>query len=335
MPDTATLGPWVRRFLCEHLVSERNLARNTQLSYRDTLALLLPFVADAARRPLDRLTVPDLSADRVRLFLEHLQASRGCGPSTCNQRLAAIRSFARFVASRSPEHIEWCGQIRALPLKKTPVAPVSYLEKAEVDALLDAPDRNTPRGRRERCVLTFLYNTGARASEAARFTVGDLLPVAGTDERLIARLDGKGDKTRLCPLWKTTTRQLAALADGRPAAARVFLNRCRRPFTRFGIRALVKRCAEAAAGKVPSLATKSVSPHTLRHTTATHLLRAGVDINTVRAWLGHESLSTTNIYAEIDLETKARAIALCEPPEAEPDRHWKDDSDLMAFLKGL
>ena len=174
MPDTRTLGPWLRRFLEEHLTSERNLARNTQLSYRDTLALLLPFVAARVRRPVEQLAVRDLSAAHVRAFLAHLEEVRGCCPRTRNQRLAAIRALARYVADRSPAHVEWCGQIRAIPLKKAAQPAVGYLEKDELDALLEVPDTATPQGRRERALLLFMYHTGARVSEAVQLTVGDL-----------------------------------------------------------------------------------------------------------------------------------------------------------------
>ena len=266
------LGPWVRRFLAEHLVTERNLARNTQLSYRDTMALLLPVLASQARRAVDRLLVTDLSPERVRLFLQHLEQGRGCAASTRNQRLAAIRSFARFVAARSPEHVAWCGQVRSVPLKKTAMSSVEYLEQEEIDALLSAPDANTSRGRRERLLLQFLYNTGARASEAARVLVGDLLPEAGAGDRLIVRLHGKGGKTRLCPLWQSTSRQLAEAVCNRPSDAHVFLNRCGKPLTRFGIYALVVRCAQAAARELPSLAGRQVSPHTIPHNSESRII---------------------------------------------------------------
>ena len=332
------LGPWVRRYLTEHLVTERNLAGNTQLSYRDALTLLLPFVSDLARRAVDRLLVKDISAERVRLFLQHLEQDRGCSTATRNQRLAAIRAFARFVAMRSPDHVEWCGQVRSLPLKKVTTTPVCYLEQTEIDALLAAPDPLTPRGRRERLLLKFLYNTGARATEAAKVRVSSLLPEAGSGDRLIVRLEGKGRKTRLCPLWQSTSRELTAAVCDRSSDEHVFLNRCGSPLTRYGIYALVVRCAEVAARQLPSMASKRVTPHTVRHTTATHLLRAGVDINTIRVWLGHASLSTTNIYAEVDLATKARAIDKCDVGKGDDgDRGdaWKDNQELMAFLRSL
>jgi site-specific recombinase XerD len=141
------LGGWVRRFLLEHLVSEKNLARNTQQSYRDTLYLLLPFLARSVGKNVDRLLVLDLAADHVRQFLSNLEEKRGCGVATRNQRLAALRSLAHFIGLHSPEHVDWCGQIRSVPFKKAPQVAISYLEKSELDALLAAPDVNTAQGR--------------------------------------------------------------------------------------------------------------------------------------------------------------------------------------------
>src|SRR6185437_1603012 len=164
MRDTSLLGPWVRRFLTEHMAGERNLARNTQRSYRDTLRLLLPAVAKRARKPIDRLAVDDVSADLVRQFLSDLE-ERGCGIATRNQRLAAIHALARFVGLHAPELVEWCGQVRAIPFKKAPKTLILYLEKAEMDALLAAPDLTTAQGRRDHAVLQFLYNAGTRADE--------------------------------------------------------------------------------------------------------------------------------------------------------------------------
>jgi integrase/recombinase XerD len=326
------LGAWVKRFLLEHLVGERNLAMNTQRSYRDTLVLLIPFVSEKLGKAVDRLTVLDLSADVVRLFLADLEASRHCAITTRNQRLAAIHALARFVGERSPEHIDWCTQLRAIPFKKTTNALIPYLDKREMDALLSAPDRQTVLGRRDHALLLFLYNSGARAEEAAQLAIGHLDLCSS-----YVRLLGKGGKERLCPLWSTTVQALSSLVASRPPSERVFLSRCGRPMTRFGIHTLIERYVRKIQITIPSLATKRVSPHTLRHTTATHLLRAGVDINTIRAWLGHVSLNTTNIYAEIDLETKALALSKCQVAEKgqAARKRWREDPDLMAFLRSL
>jgi site-specific recombinase XerD len=334
--DISLLGPWVRRFLMEHIVSERNLARNTQRSYRDTLQLLLPAIARRARKPVDRLDVIDVSAERVRQFLGELEEKRQCGIATRNQRLAAIRALARFIGLHAPELVEWSGQVRGVPFKKAPRPLVTYLEKPEMDAVLATPDLTTTQGRREHALLLFLYNAGARADEAAQVRVGDLtLPhVPGRDLASVL-IWGKGNKPRRCPLWAQTVLELTALVQDRGPSEHVFLNRCGRPITRFGIHTLVERCVARAVKVMPSLATKRVSPHTIRHTTATHLLRSGVDINTIRAWLGHVSLATTNVYAEVDLEMKAKALSNCEVEGNNSSTPWKQDKGLMEFLRTL
>lgn len=331
MRDNTLLGPWVRRFLLEHLVGERNLARNTQQSYRDALCQIIPFASQHLHKSVDRLTVIDLSAQLVRDFLCDVEDSRGCSIATRNQRLAAIHALARFVAEHSPEHIDWCAQVRYVPLKKGTHATVPYLDKPEIDALLACPDRSTPQGRRDHGLLLFLYNSGARAVEAAQSTIASLNLDAAS-----VSIVGKGRKQRHCPLWPVTVGELAALVGQRPSHERVFLNRCGAPMTRFGVHALVERLAVKAQADMPSLANKRVSPHCIRHSTATHLLRAGVDINTVRAWLGHVSLDTTNIYAEIDLEGKAKALAKCDiTNEVAAKKRWLKSPDLMEFLRSL
>jgi integrase/recombinase XerD len=336
MTDKTLLGPWVRRFLLEHLVGERNLARNTQQSYRDALRLLLPFSALRLRKPIDQLVVEDLSADHVRDFLQDVEEQRKCSVATRNQRLAAIHSLAHFIGLRSPEHVGWCGEIRAILFKRGPHVLVTYLEKNEMDALLEAPDQGTMLGRRDHALLLFLYNTGARADEVAHVRITDLTlgPAPGRDLSSVL-IHGKGSKLRRCPLWARTVNELSPLVGARAPAEYVFLNRSGQPLTRFGIHTLVERYATVAAKKQPSVAKKRVSPHTIRHTTATHLLRAGVDINTIRAWLGHVSITTTNVYAEVDLEMKAKALANCEVKDETPRAPWRDDKGLMEFLRAL
>ncbi len=331
MRDINTLGPWLERFLLEHIVTERNLARNTQKSYRDTFALLVPFLGGKARKPADRLAVRDLTSGHVLQFLAHLEEDRGCSAQTRNVRLTAIRGFARFVASRDPTQLGWCGQIRAIRTKKAMPQPIAWLTREEVDAMLATPDRKTLRGRTEHALLLFLYNTGARVSEAAQLTAGDLQIGRGNGRHALATLYGKGGKTRQCPLLPETERVLTDLIRGSLADDSVFLSRHRKPYTRFGIYRLVERCA----AQIPSLAGSKVTPHMLRHSIACHLLHAGVDINTIRAWLGHARIDTTNVYAEIDVNMKARAIALCDLVEPGPSRPWRENKGLMAFLRSL
>lgn len=336
MTNSDLLSPWVRRFLLEYLVDERNLARNTQKSYRDALRQFLPFIARAAHRRIERLRVEDVSPARTRAFLQDLEKSRGCGVATRNQRLAAIHSLARFIGLHSPEHLEWCDQIRTIASKKVARPLIGYLEKDELDALLKAPNRRTPQGRRDYAILLFLYNTGARADEVAQVRIGDLdLSASSSRDASSVVLRGKGNKLRRCPLWPRMADELRLLINGRGASQHAFLNRRGQPLTRFGIHAIVERYAAQVATKLPSVAKKRVSPHTIRHTTATHLLRSGVDINTIRAWLGHVSLTTTNVYAEVDLEMKAKALVNCEITDGRLGKPWRKNPGLMEFLRTL
>ena len=331
MREQTTLGPWLRRFLSEYIVTERNLARNTRSSYRDTFSLLLPFASRKLRKSVDRLAVRDLSSTLVLKFLAYLEEERGCSGRTRNQRLAAIRAFARFIGSRDPAHVEWCGHIRSIASKKSVSQPVAWLTRAEMESMLAVPDRKTRRGRSEYALLLFLYNTGARVSEAVNLKVRDLHIGGGNGGHDLATLHGKGGKTRQCPLWPETENVLAPEICGRAHDDAVFVSRLGTPFTRFGVYRLIERCA----ARVPELVGRTITPHVIRHTTACHLVLAGVDINTIRAWLGHVSISTTNIYAEIDLTLKANAVALCEVSESRPSRSWREDKNLMAFLKSL
>lgn len=325
------IGPWVRRFLLEHLVAERNLARNTQCSYRDAMVLLLPFMSRSLKTPVDRLTVSDLTPRLLRRFLEHLEKDRACSGGTRNLRLGAIHSLAKFIGSHSPEHVAWCSEVRAVPFKRTAKTGMTYLDKPEMDAVLEAPDRDTKQGARDYVVLQFLYNTGARVDEAAQVTIGDLRWGSPSS----VRLAGKGNKIRHCPLWPKTAGMIKTLVGGRGPQERVFLNRLGRPLTRFGIYTLVRRAVKRASTTIPSLKPKRISPHTIRHSTACHLLRAGVDINTIRGWLGHVSLDTTHVYAEVDLEMKAKALARCDILAGTRPRRGRRDTGVIEFLKSL
>ena len=332
MNDGTLLGPWVRRFLLEHIVAERNLSLNTQASYRDTLTLLLPFVCQHAGCAIDRMTVEAVSPTLVRQFLDHVEQDRRCGVATRNLRLAAIHSLARFIGMRSPVHLSWCHEIRAIAFKKAAASVIGYLEKREMDTLLRQPNRRTVMGARDYALLLFLYNSGARADEAAQLPVGSLQLGSSPSVRIL----GKGNKVRICPLWPETSSILTRLVAGRQANDAVFLGRTNLPMTRFGIHRVVTQYGRLASQSVPTLRAKRVSPHNIRHTTAVHLLRSGVDINTIRAWLGHVSLNTTHIYAEVDLEMKAKALASVDIsglPVA--SRRATALPSLMAFLKGL
>jgi len=336
MTKQPLLGSWIRRFIVEYLPNDRNLAHNTQLSYRDMFCLLITFLGQELKRPVDKIAVTELSADVVRAFLIYLKDVRKCAIITGNQRLAAIHTFARFIARNSPEHIEWCRQVSDVDYKRADTRLIHYLEKPEVDALLAAADRRTRIGRRDYALLLFLYNSGARATEAAEVQIANLHYTKKKWNDGFVVIHGKGGKTRRCPLWSSTVRTLDELIGDRPSSQYVFLSRLGEPIQRYAIWNCVKKYAKTAAVNMPSIASKEVSPHVIRHSTATHLLRAGVDINTIRDWLGHVEISTTNIYAQIDLEMKAKALAKCEITEEKSSgKRWRDQTELMEFLRNL
>ena len=331
MTDQTSLGHWVRRFLLEHAAAERNLSPNTRASYRDMLVQLLPYAAKRKRTSVDTLAVTDLSADFVRGFLAHLESERHCSTATRNQRLGSIHALARFIGAHSPQHVEWCAQIRMVPIKKGVANSVTYLEKPEIDALLAAPDRSSSQGARDHALLLFLYNSGTRASEAASLRIGDIDWHAKS-----VRIMGKGSKERRCPLWANTIEHLRRLAGQRPNDAYVFLNRRGEPITRFGIHTMIERHVAKLRATIPQLRGKRISPHVIRHSTATHLLQAGVDINTIRAWLGHVSIDTTSIYAETDMATTKRALATLDRGRTrKASGGWSRKPDVMEFLRTL
>ena len=255
MNDLKLLGPWVRRFLLEHLIAERNLAHNTQRSYRDALTLLIPFAADQLHQPVDRLQVVDVSADLLRLFLADLEQARQCAITTRNQRLAAVHALARFVGEHSPEHIAWCGQIRSVPFKKASKTVIPYLDKPQMDALLAAPDRETAQGRRDHALLLVplqLWDSrpGSRPVAHWRTGPGGWLREDSRQRRQRASL----------PIVAIHCGRTHGSHRGPRPTAPVFLNRCGHPITRFGIHTLVERYVLKAQIQMPSLGNQTDQP---------------------------------------------------------------------------
>lgn len=326
---------FIRRFLQDHLTLQKGCSRHTVLSYRDTIKLLLTFAAARKKTSVARLTLADLTPGLVVAFLEHLEKERGNSVSTRNIRLACVRSFFRFIADHDPLAFEQCRRILVIPFKRAGRSAVQYLDREEMSAILEAPDCASPGGRRDRALFSFMYNTGARVQE-----VLDLRANAVQLERPYqARILGKGGRERLCPLWPHTVKLLRSLLTQRgldaTANAPVFVNRRGQPLTRSGVRYLLAKYVRIAAGRCASLKRKQrIHPHVIRHTTATHLLRSGVDINTIRAWLGHVSLETTNRYAELDLDTK-RKVLQRYLPIGKAGRSWKRNGKLLEWLESL
>jgi integrase/recombinase XerD len=317
------LGRGLVRFFQEYLPSLRGMSLHTIHSYRDSLVLFLRFAAKDTGHPVEALTIADFSAGRVGEFLKFLEAERGNGIATRNARLAALHTFARFMLAEHPEHMEGLQQVLGLPFKRgARMTPIEYLEKSEIEVLLAGIDRTTPPGRRDYTMFALMFNTGARVQEILNLHVRDVRLEPPCQVRLL----GKGNKVRLCPIWPRTAQLLRDLIRNEhatvdnPADRQVFLNRRGSPMTRFGVRYLLRKYIAAGAKQAPTLADKRIHPHSLRHTTAIHLLKAGVDFATISQWLGHASLNTTMRYARADIDLKRQALAQVFPDVLAPPK---------------
>ena len=335
MNSARPLGQLLQSFFVDHLITVKGIRPASVRSYRDTIRLLLVFAAADKGCKITRLTTSDLSFDRVVGFLRHLEEDRGNHPRTRNQRLAAVHTLFDYIATRDPEMLGVCQRVAAIPMKRAAPAETRFLERDEVEELLAHLPREGRLALRDRTLLLFLYNTGARAQEVADLRVGHL----DLGAHPLVRLHGKGDKWRTCPLWHQTAKMIRALLDSfvSPPAPQtpVFCARGQ-ALTRFGIYKVVRRHASTLDN--PPI-NRRVSPHTFRHSCAVHLLEAGVEVNVIRGWLGHADLSTTNRYAEINTKTKLAALRACEPPTiSEGDLNtpiWRSDQALLNWLESL
>jgi integrase/recombinase XerD len=301
-----TFSTLVQDFFIKHLAIVAAASTNTVASYRDAMKLFLQYASKVRACTPDELDTDVIDADLVRAFLDWLHAERGCAPRTRNQRLAALKSFARYVANVAPEHLERCRRIRELRPASVEHKEIRYLTEDEVVTLIAAVDVATPAGRRDRALLLLLYNTGARVQEVVDLNVGDVNDGAVA----VVRLLGKGRKHRSCPLWARTLaalRQMLADRTNADESQPLFLAARGTRLSRSGITYVLRR-AKDRSGITPARAER-LSPHVIRHTTAMHLLESGVDITTIAAWLGHAQLATTHGYIEVNLRMKQAAIA--------------------------
>jgi integrase/recombinase XerD len=330
-------GRCLMRFFTEYLPTLRGMSPNTIRSYRDALVLFLQFVAQDARRRIERLDLTDVTAARVATFLKHLETERGNSIATRNARLAALHTFARFLAAEHPEHLLLWQAILAIPFKRgARDAPIAYFETHELAAFFNSIERTSAAGQRDYVLFALMFNTGARVQEILNLRVSDLR----IESPAQVKLHGKGNKVRVCPIWPATARLLRDLVKYRRSCEPhepdpvLFINRRGTPLTRFGVRYLLRRYV-AIAG----LCEKRLHPHSLRHTTAIHLLKAGVDFATISYWLGHATLNTTMRYARADIDLKRQAIAQVFPTAITPPRRSGrlhiDGTDLTGWLRRL
>lgn len=326
----------VESFFTEYLPRQRGASVHTIRAYRDALKLLLEFVSQRLGRGVASLALSDLDADMVSHFLDHIEAARSNSAGTRNCRRAAIRSFFKHLLRNDLAHSQQYARVLAIPSKKARQQPALYLEADDVRAILGNPDRRTPDGWRDYTLLLFLYNCGARVSEAASVRWGDLQLVPPRQ----VRLRGKGKKERVLPLWQETANALHRLCgiEKTHDEQHVFLNRRRQPMTRDGIAYVLRKHALAVARKHPTLARKQITPHVLRHSCAVALLQSGTDVTVIRDYLGHASIATTGRYITTNLQMKREAMQTFwrrAGIDTAPTKAWRPKPDLLAFLQSL
>jgi len=334
-PAANLLGPIVRDYFTDHLPRIRGSSPHTILSYRDSIVLLLRFIAEQRKVPVTALDLPDLDPPRILAFLSHLEDQRNNGVATRNVRLAAIHALFRYVASRNPEQLDLAQKVIAVPFKRAPSRAIDYLEYDEIDSILKAIERTTEQGVRNYALLATMFNTGGRVQEIVNLQVRDLQLIKPYQVRLF----GKGRKERYCPLWPETAAVLRSFCKQRKIEclpeAHLFVNHRGHQLSRFGVRHILSRCMGAATQAAPTLTKKRLHPHSMRHSTAVALLKSGVDLSTISHMLGHASPATTNRYAKIDLEMKRKAIAKVKPVSRKSRTPWAKNGSILDWLESL
>lgn len=329
------LGLCVEKFFREYLPTLRGMSLQTIRSYRDALVLFLRFVASHSGIRLEDLSLDAVTAEHVTQFLSFLETERHNSIATRNTRLAAMHTFARFLATESPEHLAEVQRLLGLPFKRgARNAPIDYLESAEAETLLGQINRSTETGRRDYALFALMLNTGARVQEVLDLKLSDVR----TEPPYQVRLRGKGGKVRICPIWASTATRLRELTSGSTTTDMLlFMNRRGSKLTRFGVRYLLNKYVAASTATASTLLEKRIHPHSLRHTTAIYLLKAGIDFATISQWLGHASLNTTMKYARADLDLKRQALAQVFPEALAPPAGCgaRVDVDLIGWLKRL
>lgn len=324
-------------FLTHHLAAQRNLSPNTIRAYRDAFTLFLRFCRDEQGLALERLCLSDIDVPLIEAFLDHLEGDRHVSVRTQNQRLAVVHSFFRYVQSEVPDHLLRCQRILAIPLRRQPRKLVGYLSKEHLAGILAQPNLQSRKGRRDAVLLSVLYDTGARVQELIDITVGDVR----LEHPAQVRLFGKGRKVRAVPLMDPTVQllrdHLREHGLDRPDKTEepLFQNRQGYRLTRWGVRYILNKHVHGARVANPAF-TQPVSPHTFRHTKGMHLLQAGVSLEIIRDFLGHEGVTTTQIYARANLEMKRKALEKVADGPAFPDvPSWNKDPSLLEWLNTL
>lgn len=332
-----TLGVALKGFFSNYLPKLRGMSSHTTLSYRDSFKLLLVFLTQQKNISVMDLVIEDIGSAEVIAFLNHLESNRKNGIGTRNIRLSALHSFFRYLAAMYPDYLDQSQRILSIPFKRMSTRTIEYLEFDEIMAVFKVVDRSTSDGRRDYALLWLMFNTGARVEEIINLKANDLQ----LSSPFSVRIFGKGQKERICPIWPETAQILREYIEERGIDLRrpvtLFRNYLGRPLTRFGVRYILEKYLRKAALIQPSLKKKRLHPHSMRHSTAVHLLKSGIDLSSIANWLGHVSPTTTNKYATMDMEMKQQAIEkaklLCK--ENTSQTSWRKDPDILAWLESL
>ena len=322
----------VQSFFAEYLTQQRALSPRTVESYRDAFTLFLKFIHKQHAILPQAMTLADITPERILAFLDHLERERHNSVRSRNARLAALRAFLKFASHRDLSALHVIERALGVPIKRFERPMLSFLPREQLLAILASCDESWT-GRRDHLLLSLLYNTGARVSEIIGVRVADIV----LDGAACVHLHGKGRKQRSVPLWRSTVRQIRAWLRHNPdlsAASALLPNRDGKPMTRWNVTQRLALAVQAATARCPALAKQRISPHTIRHSTAMHLLQSGVDISVIALWLGHESPTTTHHYVEADLAMKDRALAKVQSPNARVRRYHAPDN-LLQFLQTL
>ena len=329
---TYPLPSYLQRFFTERLMTQLGASPNTVASYRDTFRILLKYASEHIGRTPTSLQVADIDADLVGGFLSFVETTRANSTSSRTTRVSAIRSFFKYVAFQEPQLLHQCQRILSMPSKRYEKRPIDYLKRAEIEALISAPDPSTWCGRRDRTLLLLALQTGLRVSELIHLNCGDVVLATGAHVRCM----GKGRKERSTPLRKDCVEALRIwLAEGEsdPATPLFVSNRGER-LSRDAVERLVSKHVDRASHKCPTLQGKRITPHVLRHSAAMQLLQNGVDLTVIALWLGHESVETTQMYIHADIQVKEQALAKTQPVAVPAGRDRPND-ELLAFLEAL
>jgi site-specific recombinase XerD len=338
---TTELAQLIQIFFEDYLPSQRGMSSHTIHSYRDALVLFLRFLAHDLRQRMETLNTSDLVGARVEKFLLSLERDRHNCITTRNTRLAALHTFVRFLALRSPDRMAQWQRILNVPFKRgARDTPIEHFDGWELDAFFKSIDRQSVTGIRDYALFALMFNTGGRVQEILNLNVRDLRLAPPYQVRLY----GKGNKVRQCPLWPATIRCLTAHIEQQsrtqadPHSMRLFNNRSGAPLTRFGVRYLLRKYVSAAAARVATLRGKRLHPHSMRHSTGLLLLKSGVDFATISQWLGHSTLNVTMRYARSDIDLKRAALSQVFPDAISPPKAGRmriDGAELTNWLRRL